>query len=671
MKQMKALLIAAFVLFAFVGVVFATTDTVEIRSSVLHYNKEAIIGPSEWAGLYYDLNKGIGTEKISVSFGDNTNITIKYITTTQQKNFEFSGWNDDYSIVGFFSDPYVAISKIGESGKANKIAKLVLDSNEKYILKTGEPLDLGCGYSLIAKQIDTDGNKVWFELLKDGKIIDDSIVSVNYKEVGSKDWILEQTILGDKGIQIFRVHVNQIFQGSDSLVEIRGIWLIDATSAFEVRDTINYGKFECIQASSNTIIYLIKDLSLQPDSIINLGKDILLKTEKSFNKYDEKHNTFYFLKLYSEPGEYIIRGPSNSIDLNPGNFAGFYYDIDDGFGTESLTGIINYSKHLINKDDLIYSSNSQLKTFNYNEWGQYKVIDLFGKPYIPLQKKDSTISKDEKLAHLLCDNNDKFTLNIGESLDLGYGYSLIAKQIDTDGNKVWFELLKDGEFIDNSIVSINTNDTSWILEKNICGEKDVVIFRVHVNQVFQGTESSIVEIKGLWLIDFNELNILTLSIDQSFGKFSYKGMVNGSLIFKSNDDIVFSRDTEIDLVEGYFIKVADNENLDFFVFSKKNINDDTNDIIAKQISLNNVINSIFEDDNEILQYGENSTEETEYEENITTSSSFSKNSDIFINNVQEQFTSSNIENRIGKRIGIIFTIIIIAIGFYYYWLNKK
>lgn len=672
MKQMKALFMAAFVLFAFVGIAFAATDTVEIRSSVLHYNKVTKIGPAEWAGLYYDLNKGIGTESLAVSFGEGTNVTIKYTTTTHQKGFEYSGWYDDYSIVGFFAEPYVAISQLEEKGKANKIAKLVLDTGDKYTLKTGEQLDLGAGYSLVSKQIAVDGDKVWLELIKDGQLIGDSIVCISDYE--SKNWILEKTVLGDKEIQIFRAHVNQVFKGSDSLVEIKGLWLIDSTSAFEVKDDIDYGKFECTQASSSKLIYTVDGLSLQPDSIVSLGKDILLKTEKNFDKNDANHNTFYFLKSYDAQGEYIIRGPTNTIVLDPGNFSGFYYDIDDGFGTESLKGIIDSSRHSINKENLIYSSTPQLKTFNHEQWGQYRVVDLFGKPYVPLQKNDSSNSKDEKLANLLFDSNDKYTLKVGEILDLGVGYSLIAKQIDEEGTKVWLELKKDDLLIDNAIVSVVPRQNhTWVLEKTVCGEKDTLIFKVDVNQVFHGPEASLVEIRGIWLIDSTESNILSLTADQTFGKFDYKGINNGSLIFKSNDDIVLYKDLDISLGGGFFIKVADNSKLDFYVYSKKCI-DGESIIIDTEVNENivtSVITTSYEKELDSNQHVDNNSESKESEEQVTSNDSESKPFETTNDSSDQQVPQSINENNYGKKIGILFALIFMGVGIYIYWSKQN
>ncbi len=82
---------------------------------------------------------------------------------------------DTYPVLGFFAEKYVPL----KSNDASKLAKLVLDSKDKYTLKTGEKLDLGSGYSLQAKQVDVDGKKVWLELDKDGQYVDDQIVSTD------------------------------------------------------------------------------------------------------------------------------------------------------------------------------------------------------------------------------------------------------------------------------------------------------------------------------------------------------------------------------------------------------------------------------------------------------------------------------------------------------------
>ncbi|QCR15271.1 S-layer protein domain-containing protein, partial [Methanosarcina mazei] len=102
------------------------------------------------------------------------------------------------------------------------------------------------------------------------------------------------------------------------------------------------------------------------------------------------------------------------------------------------------------------------------------------------------------LAKLVLDSDDKYTIRTGEQLDLGEGYAIEAKQVDVDGEKVWLEFTKDGEFVDDEIISVvSGSDNTWEVElDDIQDEDDVVVLRVHVNQVFQGAVDSIAQIEG-------------------------------------------------------------------------------------------------------------------------------------------------------------------------------
>ncbi|AKB28953.1 hypothetical protein MSSIT_2234 [Methanosarcina siciliae T4/M] len=62
-------------------------------------------------------------------------------------------------MIGFGAQKFIPL----KPDRADKLAMLVLDSDDKYTLRTGEILDLGEGYILEAKQVDVDGEKVWLE----------------------------------------------------------------------------------------------------------------------------------------------------------------------------------------------------------------------------------------------------------------------------------------------------------------------------------------------------------------------------------------------------------------------------------------------------------------------------------------------------------------------------
>ena len=167
---------------------------------------------------------------------------------------------------------------------------------------------------------------------------------------------------------------------------------------------------------------------------------------------------------------------------------------------------------------------------NYQYWSneQYPIIDLFGEQEVPLLANNDPIWQPHvnKLAKLVLDNNKKYTLKNSEKLDLGQDYTLEVKQIDVDGKKVWLEFTKDGEFVDDQIVSTDAGSNTWTCELDkIQGEDNVPVLKVHVNQVFQSANDSIAQIDGLWLIDY--ANAKTLEVGDKFGEFTLAQIING------------------------------------------------------------------------------------------------------------------------------------------------
>jgi|GEM_PF-1150127 len=169
--------------------------------------------------------------------------------------------------------------------------------------------------------------------------------------------------------------------------------------------------------------------------------------------------------------------------------------------------------------------------FKCNSWSdkQYPVIDLFGKKHVPLLPNNDPIWKChvDKLAKLVLDSGDKYTIKAGEQLDLGDGYAIEAKQIDVDGEKVWLEFTKDGEYVDDAIISVaGGSDNTWNVSLDgIQGEDDIIVLKVRVNQIFQGAVDSIVQINGLWLIDY--ANAISLEIGDEFGNIRLINIIPG------------------------------------------------------------------------------------------------------------------------------------------------
>ena len=625
--QMKHLLVALLVLLALVGTA-AAADSVEIRSSIIEYAGTPTIpayaatfptgagnysiDATSWAGLYYDLDEDTKTEIIYLAKEATNKIYVRYETSPLFQAYDFNWGNNSsgnaygYAVIGFFAEPYVALgtkdvaapaTPVAPAGvKANKIAKLIIDDDTKYTLKTGATLELGEGYSIIADQIDVDGNKVYLKLMKDNQELNSSIVNTNgstHSTAGSGgDWVFDLTVLGEKNMQVMRVHVKDVFQGTESsLVEIDGLWMVDYLNAIEVKSDTDFGKFENKEASASKLVYQTDDIALSADTSTDLGKGIFIQTEKA---YDGAAGTdkFYFYKTYTDAGVYEIR--SNVITVTAAGtdtfdykkFAAFFYDIDENVWSENLTMTYDASYKVADKG-IVYAAVPVSIKYDYQNatapqtWDEYTVMGLFGEKYVPFNivntdgSPATTTVKPEKMAKLVIDDDTRYTLKTGAALELGEGYSLIVDQIDVDGNKAYIKFMKDGREINSSIVTTSNNDNAnWILRGTVLNEKDVQLLRVHVKSVFQGTQDSLVEIEGLWLMDY--VNAREVKTDDKFGILEYSGLeaagtyITGAtgqaLVFKSDGDFTLSADLDKQIANNMYLKTADNSTLRYYFY---------------------------------------------------------------------------------------------------------
>ena len=575
--QMKHLLVALLVLLALVGTAVAA-DSVEVRSEVLDITGlPAAIGPvildeTSWAGFYYNIDDDVATETMKMMYNSNK-LTILYETSPEFQAYDFDfGTGLGYAVIGFFAEPYVALGKntttaatLTADAKANKIAKLVLDTDERYILKTGATLELGSGYSLIVDQIDVDGNKAYIKFLKDGQEINSSIITTGTGQDGQ--WAYTLKVLNEADRQVMRMHVKSVFQGTESsLVEIEGLWLVDYLNALEVKSDVDYGKWEADSIGTALLSYKVDAISVNNDEDLDLGKGIFLKTGNNFTTSGHPmEGMFYLYKVYTDAGVYNIRSTVYTLSADIpatydySNFAAFYFDINTGIQTELLEiddDTAHLGKYVIN-----YETIPQPVGYDFDTaatWGSdYYVMGLFGEKYVPLNTLGSggtvTGFKQDKIAKLVLDTDERYILKTGATLELGEGYSLVIDQIDVDGNKAYIKFMKDGQELNSSIVTTgtaSTTDNSWYFDVTVLNEKNIQVMRLHVKSVFQGTQDSLVEVDGLWVMDYK--NVKELKSGDKFGLLEYDGA--GQF---SGDDISLNADDDKVVANNMSIKVAD------------------------------------------------------------------------------------------------------------------
>lgn len=579
------------------GAAAGTSGDVEIRSAVIAYDGSSFSGgsgsgdvldPMNFAAFYYDLDADVGTESIRlIKNGTGGKIDIIYETRPAFREYAYREGNrssDQYAVIGFFGAPHVALKTVRSGIQANRIAPLLTDSDETVILRTGQSLDLGAGYALYVKQLDAGGRKAWLELKKDGRTEDDGIISLTS---GNPSWIMRETVLGEKGTEVFRVHIEEIFQGTESsLVEIKGIWLVDYANAVEVKDGANVGKFEADSIGKDALSYKVSGYMPGNDKDDLLGGGIRIKTvEKNSGIYD-----ICFYVRYSDNGTYDIRStvyPANGRTIiTPAHFSCLYDDPDADIRTETIDIAVGDK---IGKGGFKYYSAPTPKPYAFDGWrfdgrdgsDRYYMVGLFGEPYAALSGKngsDESSVRPDKIAELLIDSDEKYTLTTGQVLDLGKNYTLRVNQIDVGGNKVLTEVLKDGKTVDTAVIGTagkNADERTWVLERTVLGEDGIQVLRVCAAQIFQGSESSLVEISGLWAVDFE--NARELKEGETFGQLKFDGIgtvpsglpITGrALIFKNDAAISLSDGRDIAIGGGIDLRMSE-DGKRFFLFGQK------------------------------------------------------------------------------------------------------
>ena len=270
------------------------------------------------------------------------------------------------------------------------------------------------------------------------------------------------------------------------------------------------------------------------------------------------------------------QGDGTTLTVDATKFAAFYYDINDNVTTETLSikDVAGTEGNVIGENGLVYTTQIQKVAYEYEDadagWDNYSIIGFFADKYIPIKP-----TKADKLAKLVVDSDTKTTLRTGETLDLGEGYALEAKQVDVDGEKVWLEFTKDGEYVDDEIISVvSGEDNTWNVElDDIQGEDDVTVLKVHVNQVFQGAVDSIAQIEGMWLIDY--ANAMKIESDDEFGELNNVKINSDTLNISNEDTFTLTRDSDQEIAEGMSFKVADTSTseLRYYPFVERTVGD--------------------------------------------------------------------------------------------------
>jgi S-layer protein (TIGR01567 family) len=274
--------------------------------------------------------------------------------------------------------------------------------------------------------------------------------------------------------------------------------------------------------------------------------------------------------VVSTASAYEVRGTVSDGTLktwNPQNFAGFYYDINNNLGAETLTITdANIADRVIAENGITYTTGLVPVTFEYSKDKNLPVYDAVSTYQVVGWQAEKWVAlngKGNKLVKLVTEykSDQKSTLTGGSTLNLGNGYTMKVNQVDARAapRQAWITVYKDGKNIDDGILQQNG---MYTLRKTVGGEENVLVLSAYVSSIFSGTEADMIQLQYIWLIDENSYTEIA-SGDQ-FGVFEVTN--TNPITLQNKNTVSLSQDTDVTLMGNMKIKVADSTALRFYPY---------------------------------------------------------------------------------------------------------
>jgi len=270
-------------------------------------------------------------------------------------------------------------------------------------------------------------------------------------------------------------------------------------------------------------------------------------------------------------------------------FPDFWYDLDDGLSTETLTILaldpatachtldFNVGDRTLDENTLVYTTSSIYQQYELNENeglvvdsdnlggdAGYWVEGWMGEMYVAIDNNADKLAK--RLVEF--EDDDKKTLSTGESWDLGGGFALTAENLtclcetigQCDSFTFTLSLSKNGVKLDEQTISVNASDDEqdrvYTYTPNIGGEEHVPVFSCYVDAGFHGTDSDIVQLMYVFLIDDDVWEIDT---SETYGSMKVMTASTSQIVLRNNRILDLDTDTIEHIMGDMYLKTADDD----------------------------------------------------------------------------------------------------------------
>ncbi len=584
-----------------VALLTAAADGVEVRGPVAEVVEGATYSwtAQDFGGFYYDLDHDIGREKLSLAIsGGRVDVSeAVYTSRAEEEPFEFSRWGSRMTL-GFLGEARFAGYCRGhlqnESGEGSlfrdeKMARVLLDDDDERTMESGVPLRLEDGYSLQLVEVDP-GEKVSLALLRDGISVGSGVVEPSKENgtVGDGTYLYRRPIGGEDFVFI-AVHFKNVFSsGGDAFATVDGIWQISQETV-PIEEGDEWGEMTITDLDPDDLTLTMKNEGREIDLVKGRSRlllgDIGIRTadqddvNNSVNATSGRPDAPLRFCIYEavEGGEPIqIRGRAGEVlegsrwEWNSTGFAGFYYDMDEGVGKESLVLKVTGDR-LEEGKGAAYSTSAQRKGMEFEGWGAHWTIPLLGtarfagyaEGLLQEESESPNLLEEEQLARVLIDDDRRVTFDTDSPLGLEEGYKLSLESVDEGGEKVSLALFKDGALVDSQVLEAwrsgsTLRDQTYIYSRSVGGSSDLVVIAVHLRSALCTGDDGFAEVDGIWQIS-DEPD--AVEEGDEYGKMTVTEVDPGEMTISmaNGEEILLNPDDEIHLFGDIWIRTADQD----------------------------------------------------------------------------------------------------------------
>ena len=268
------------------GPVFNANSIVPVKLGQYPATAQARWNSGNFTGFYFSPEDKLGSETLTLFPPNDRTVptptkpelingvahwnALQYVSFMQPKQFNFRPWGYYYTI-SFLGESWFVGYNIGatkESDSLNllehqKLGKVLIDKEIRGMIVAGN-YTLSEGYQLYIRDVTKD--KIFVHLLKDGQLVDSSIVESNSTYVYKKD-------LGDVAdMPIIMMHVDKIFSdGKTKFASIDGLFQLSDQYILSVDPGSGLGELEIVPTNLGIIGMWNHDtLTFSRNSDVNL-----------------------------------------------------------------------------------------------------------------------------------------------------------------------------------------------------------------------------------------------------------------------------------------------------------------------------------------------------------------------------------------------------------------